>query len=76
MNFEKQRGFVRALEKLPDFVDYLQVCRQHESVGKNDLSALLIAPMQHQCHYQLALEVSVSIGVEQTEVKPVSYRKC
>ena len=58
VNFEKQRGFVRALEQLPDFVEYLRVCRNHESVGKNDLSALLIAPMKHQCHYQLLLEVS------------------
>lgn len=54
---------MRALEKLPDFVEYLHVCRQHECVGKNDLSALLIAPMQHQCHYQLALEVKSQLGV-------------
>jgi hypothetical protein len=62
VNFEKQRGFVRALEQLPDFVEYLRVCRNHESVGKNDLSALLIAPMKHQCHYQLLLEVCEGEG--------------
>lgn len=39
-------------------MEYLRVCRNHESVGKNDLSALLIAPMKHQCHYQLLLEVT------------------
>ena len=27
-------------------------------VQRNDLTDLLIAPMQHQCHYQLLLEVS------------------
>ncbi len=31
----------------------------HPAVGKNDLTALLIAPMQHQCRYQLMLEVGV-----------------
>ena len=57
MNFEKQRGFVRALQQLPEFQEYHLLCRCHEFVGKNDLTALLIAPMQHQCHYQLLLDV-------------------
>ena len=54
---------MRALGQLPDFQEYLRVCRTHQLVGKNDLSALLIAPMQHQCRYQLMLEVSWSLGV-------------
>ncbi|XP_064400266.1 pleckstrin homology domain-containing family G member 6-like [Halichondria panicea] len=56
VNFEKQRGFVRALQQLPEFQEYLLLCRTHELVQKKDLSDLLIAPMQHQCHYQLLLE--------------------
>ena len=35
----------------------MQVCRTHKLVQKNDLSARLIAPMQHQCHYQLLFDV-------------------
>ncbi len=35
-----------------------QVCRGHGAVAKNDLNSLLIAPMQHQCHYLLLLDVS------------------
>lgn len=57
VNFEKQRGFVRALQQLPEFQEYLRLCRTHNRVQKKDLSDLLIAPMQHQCHYQLLLEV-------------------
>ena len=48
---------MRALAQIPEFVEYVEVCRRHHTVGKNDLSALLIAPMKHQCHYQLLLEV-------------------
>ena len=57
MNFEKQRGFLRALEQLPDFKDYERVCMSHETVRKKDLNSLLISPIQHQCRYQLLLEV-------------------
>lgn len=57
VNYEKQQGFVRALQQLPDFQVYQNVCRGHSVVGKNDLPALLIAPMQHQCRYQLKLDV-------------------
>lgn len=57
MNFEKQRGFLRALEQLPDFKEYVRVCMTHEAVRKNDLSSLLISPIQHQCRYKLLLEV-------------------
>lgn len=35
-----------------------QVCRTAPIVQRSDLSDLLIAPMQHQCHYQLLLDVS------------------
>ena len=79
---------MRALEQLPDFMEYLRVCRNHESVGKNDLSALLIAPMKHQCHYQLLLEVKgegraltsemciITIpGTESSQVHQVQGRK-
>ena len=34
-----------------------QVCRGCESVQKNDIESLVIAPLQHLCHYQLLLEV-------------------
>lgn len=56
VNFEKQRGFIKALEQLPDFQEYLRVCRGHRMVHRNDLTSLLIAPIQHQFHYQLLLE--------------------
>lgn len=61
VNYEKQQGFVRALQQLPDFQIYQNVCRGHSVVGKNDLAALLIAPMQHQCRYQLKLDVRQSL---------------
>ena len=32
-------------------------------VQRNDLTDLLIAPMQHQCHYQLLLEVTSSFSL-------------
>ena len=57
VNYEKQQGFVRVLQQLSDFQTYQSVCRGHGVVGKNDLAALLIAPMQHQCRYQLKLDV-------------------
>lgn len=68
---------MRALEQLPDFADYLRVCRSHESVGKNDLSALLIAPMQHQCRYQLMLEVPTHCHPNTTRHDTALFhRKC
>ena len=48
---------MRVLQQLPEFQTYQDVCRSHNVVGKNDLAALLIAPMQHQCRYQLKLDV-------------------
>ena len=43
----------------------MQVCRKHKLVQKNDLSALLIAPMQHQCHYQLLFDVRTQTNTNQ-----------
>ena len=37
---------------------FVQICRTAPMVQKSSLSDLLIAPMQHQVHYQLILEVS------------------
>lgn len=56
INYEKQQGFVRVLQQLEEFQSYQSVCRGHSVVAKNDLPALLIAPMQHQCRYQLKLD--------------------
>lgn len=39
------------------YVICLQACRRHQMVQRSDLTDFLIAPMQHQCHYQLLLEV-------------------
>eukprot|EP00731_Ephydatia_muelleri_P003426 Em0001g3426a len=56
VNVEKNRGYLKALHQLPDFEEYLRVCRGCESVQKNDIESLIIAPLQHLCHYQLLLE--------------------
>lgn len=70
VNYEKQQGFVRVLQQLPDFQIYQNVCRGHSVVGKNDLAALLIAPMQHQCRYQLKLDVRMSLTHTHSHMRP------
>ncbi|XP_019856097.1 PREDICTED: uncharacterized protein LOC100634507 [Amphimedon queenslandica] len=55
-NFEQQRGYIKSLEKIPTYHDYLRLCRSSPSVQRSDINDLLIAPMQHQCHYQLLLD--------------------
>ena len=56
VNVEKNRGYLKALHQLPDFEEYIRVCRNCEKVQKNDIESLIIAPLQHLCHYQLLLE--------------------
>ena len=44
-------------------LNWSQACRGHRMVQRSDLTDLLIAPIQHQCHYQLLLEVGSLICV-------------
>jgi hypothetical protein len=67
VNMEQQRGFVKALQQLPDFQEYSVVCRGHAMVQRSDLTDFLIAPMQHQCHYQLLLENVLKATSEPSE---------
>jgi hypothetical protein len=55
-NYEQQRGYIKSLEKQPNFQEYLRVCRTAPAVQKSDLQDLLITPIQHQFHYQLLLD--------------------
>jgi hypothetical protein len=67
VNMEQQRGFVKALQQLPDFQEYIAVCKRHPMVQRSDLMDFLIAPMQHQCHYQLLLENVLKVTYEPAE---------
>jgi hypothetical protein len=67
VNMERQRGFVKALQQLPDFQEYTLMCRSHPMVHRSDLTDLLIAPMQHQCHYQLLLENVLKVTSDPSE---------
>lgn len=110
---ERQRGFVKALQQLPDFQEYslvrippymptgllacwnapcpltcyagyecnvlcdcLQVCRGHPMVHRSDLTDLLIAPMQHQCHYQLLLEVCNTVSAIWLVFRHMIHAEC
>ena len=54
----------------------LQVCRGHSMVQRSDLTDFLIAPMQHQCHYQLLLEVTTSHILLYVGVNATGYVEC
>lgn len=55
-NYEQQRSYVKSFETSLQYQEYLRVCRTAPSVQRSDINDLLIAPMQHQCHYKLLLE--------------------